>query len=320
MFTCFSGCGEGIYDLAGLANEGIPIASVLIFDDTNYYAVITDGNDYHKVILLTGFSTASTVKMTIDPKGNFHIANDSTIFTYKNDGSYSTSTAFNAVLGIAAGNGTVYAVVTNAGINYLYTYDSGTGQWTDTGTDLTSIFGTYTLLNNCLTRDNATGQVYCAAYDSSSYQSVMYRVPGFDVTGSISNDNETSFAVYNGEGYILSMAYGLASSQRGILATTGTGLSILFVMDNNNVFYTLGAALLYRYNRDEGLTSKTVTLPHSTTSLPIPLDGNRIIIAESASTTCDILLCDYNTGEVIKTIYSYTTPSSNGALWGSVYR
>ncbi|HQO03807.1 MAG TPA: hypothetical protein PLI62_16210 [Spirochaetota bacterium] len=320
MFTCFSGCGEGIYDLAKLANEGIPIASVLIFDDANFYAVITDGDEYLKVVTLTGYSTAGIQGMTVDSRGCFHIYNGSNIYTYKMDGSYSISTTFNNILGIAAGNGTVYAVVTNAGINYLYSYNSDTGQWADTGADLASIFGAYTPLSNCLTRDNATGQVYCAAYDSTSYQSVMYRVPGFDVTGSISNDNETSFAVCNGEGFVLSGTYGLASSQRGIMATTGTGLSLLFVMDNNNVFYTLGTALLYRYNSGEGVTSKTIALPHSTTSLPIPLDGNRIIVAESASTTCDILLCDYNTGEVIKTIYSYNSPSSSGALWGSVYR
>lgn len=319
MFTCFSGCGEGIYDLAKLANEGIPIASVLIFDDTNFYAVITDGNDYLKVVTLTGYSTAGVQGMTVDSRGCFHIYNGSNIYTYKMDGSYSISTTFNNILGIAAGNGTVYAVVTNAGINYLYSYNSDTGQWVDTGTDLASIIGTYTLLNNCLTRDNATGQVYCATYDSTSAQTFMYSIPGLDVRGSISNDGEISFAVYNGEGYVFSITHGLASSERGILAT-GSGLSLLFVMDNNNVFYTLGTVLLYRYNRNEGLTSKTIALPHSTISLPIPLDGNRIIIAETASTSCDILLCDYTNGEVIKTIYSYTSPSSTGALWGSVYR
>jgi len=319
IFSCFSGCGEEIYDLAKLANEGIPIASVLVDDGTTYYyAVITDGDEYLKVIPLTGYSPIGTFDMTVDNKGNFHIYNNSNIYTYKRDGSYSVSSAFNYVYGIAAGNDTVYALVEiGASIYYIYRYDSDTGQWMDTGIDPSSFFGAM-LLQNSLVRDNATGSVYCGVYDGTS-TSTFYSIPGMEVLGTVSGDSGSFYSVYNNEGFVLSSTNTLYSTQRGTLASVGT-VSVFTVMDSDNIFYGDGTSVIYRYNTIKGLTSKTVSLPHASGANIVALDDFRIIVGEVGSATCDILLYNYDTNMIERTIYSYPNGGIYGARFLRVYR
>lgn len=316
IFSCFSGCGEEIYDLAKLANEGIPIASILIFDGTSHFAVITDGNDYFKVISLTGFTTPGTSGMTVDNRGCFHVYNVTNIYTYKRDGTYSISDTFTNVYGIAAGNDKVYAMVFISPNYYIYQYDTDTGQWTNSGIDLSATSGNFLL--NCLVRDNATGNVYLA--DNNDPIATFYRLPGLEILGSASGENTSFYSVYENEGFVFSGTYGICSTQRGTLATPA--FSLLFtVMDSNNIFYGDLTGTIFRYNSVMGLTSKSVSFPHAPTQIIIiALDDSRIIMSEYGATTCDIILYNYDTEEIIKTIYSFTTPGSGGAVWDSVYR
>ncbi|HQO03809.1 MAG TPA: hypothetical protein PLI62_16220 [Spirochaetota bacterium] len=320
MFSCFSGCGEEIYDLAKMANEGIPIASVLIYDSTSYSAVITDGDEYLKVIPLTGYSESGYYDMTVDTRGNFHVCNNTTIYTYKRDGSYSVSSAFNYVYGIAAGNDSVYALVANPAQTYfIYRYNSDTGQWTDTGIDI-SAFNGNVLVNRCLIRDNATGNVYFARWDLS-VTSTFYRVPNMEVMGTLPSDGSGSdcYAVYNNEGFSMNATPALYSTLRGTLAT-GILEFPFSVMDSDNIFFGEEGSTIYRYNTIKGLTSKNVYLPHSTGARIVPLDGSRIIVGEFNSTTCDILLYNYDTDAIERTIYSYPNLGAYGALYLRVYR
>jgi hypothetical protein len=92
-------------------------------------------------------------------------------------------------------------------------------------------------------------------------------------------------------------------------------------MDSNNIFYGDLTGKIFRYNSVNGLTYKSVSFPHSPLAIRITaLDDSRIIMSEYGATTCDIILYDYDTEEIIKTIYSYTTPGTGGAIWDSVYR
>ena len=315
IFSCFSGCGEEIYDLTKLANEGIPIASVLIYDGTTHYAVITDGGEYLKVITLTGYTQGATTDMTVDTRGNFHIYNDSTIYTYKRDGSYSVSSAFTNIYGIATGNNTVYAMVDIGGTYYIYSYNSNTSQWSDTGTNLASI--TQSFIFNCLARDNASGNAYITNFvtDTSTY----YSIPSLEMLGSVSCDNGAFYSVYNHEGFVFSPTYGIYSTERGFLASLVVGLHFT-VMNSDNIFIGDGSNTIFRYNTVKGLTSKTVSLPHSASAYFVPLDGSRIIVGEYGATTCDIVLYNYDTDMIERTIYSYPNTGATGALFLRVYR
>jgi hypothetical protein len=317
MFSCFSGCGEEIYDLAKLANEGIPFVSVLIYDSTSYSAVITDGDEYLKVIPLTGYTESGYYDLTVDTRGNFHVCNDTTIYTYKRDGSYSISSSFTFVYGLAAGNGTVYALVDVGGTYYIYSYNSDTGQWTDTGIDLSAFTGT--LLTRCLIRDNATGNIYFAAYNDGTFTTTFYRIPGMEVMGTVSSDANDFYAVYNNEGFTINTTYGLLSTLRGTIDAGAVNFPFS-VMDSDNIFYGNETSTIHRYNTVKGITSKNVPLPHSTNARIVPLDGSRIIVGEFTSSTCDIFLYNYDTEEIERTIYSFPNLGAYGVMLLRVYR
>jgi hypothetical protein len=253
--------------------------------------------------------------MTVDYRGCFHVHNETNIYTYKSDGSYSISNTFTKVYGIAAGNDTVYALVNTMALFYLYQYNKDTGQWTDSGINISSITGTFRTY--CLFRDNATEDVFLAELIDPI--TTFYRIPGLGILGIASGDNTSFYSAYSNEGFTFSNGYGLCSTQRGTLALPPTSF-IFTAMDSDNIFWGDGASTIYRYNSNNGLTSKTVSLPHAAIARIIPLDGSRVIVSEDNAVTCDIFLYDYNTGEVIKTLYSYTTNGSGGARWASVYR
>ena len=137
--------------------------------------------------------------------------------------------------------------------------------------------------------------------------------------GTVSGDNTSFYSVYNNEGFVLSLTNTLYSTQRGTLASVGT-VSVFTVMDSDNIFYGDGTNTIFRYNTIKGLTSKTVSLPHASSANIVAMDDSRIIVGEYGPTTCDIVLYNYDTDMIERTIYSYSTTAATGAEFLRVYR